>query len=273
MEEVIRGSEASWFKQLRTLTSRSFTNMSRDLNYYWLRIIIYIVMAFCLGTLYYDVGTSYTAIQARASCGGFVSGFMTFMSIGGFPSFIEEMKVFTLERQNGYYGVAVYIISNFLSSMPFLLTVSWASASITYWMVKFRPGFSYFAFFALNLYGGVSVIESLMMIISALVPNFLMGLILGAGVIVSHSLLSTCPASLIPLHFARPDLPWFSGDHDVDVRILPAASGTSKDLLAVPCILHCLRLMGIKGIESIFFISVYKSTLAESINATQKFGY
>nr|ACN27668.1 unknown [Zea mays] len=183
MEDVIRGSQASWLKQLRTLTSRSFTNMSRDLNYYWLRIIIYIVMAICLGTIYYDVGTSYTAIQARASCGGFVSGFMTFMSIGGFPSFIEEMKVFTLERQNGHYGVAAYIISNFLSSMPFLLAVSWASASITYWMVKFRPGFSYFAFFALNLYGGVSVIESLMMIISALVPNFLMGLILGAGVI------------------------------------------------------------------------------------------
>jgi hypothetical protein len=117
MEEVIiRGSQASWFKQLCTLTKRSFTNMSRDFGYYRLRIIIYMVMAVCLGTIYYDVGTSYTAIQARASCGGFVSGFMTFMSIGGFPSFIEEMKVFTLEGQNGHYGVAAYAISNFLSS-------------------------------------------------------------------------------------------------------------------------------------------------------------
>ncbi|XP_047044918.1 ABC transporter G family member 12-like [Lolium rigidum] len=183
LEEVVKGSQATWFKQLRTLTKRSYTNMYRDFGYYRLRIIIYVLMAICLGTIYYDVGNGYTAIQARASCGGFVSGFMTFMSIGGFPSFIEEMKVFSLERQNGHYGVAAYIISNFLSSMPFLLTMSWASASITYWMVKFRPGFSYFAFFALNLYGGVSVIESLMMIISALVPNFLMGLILGAGVI------------------------------------------------------------------------------------------
>ncbi|CAM0957343.1 unnamed protein product [Alopecurus aequalis] len=183
MEEVVKGSQATWCKQLRTLTRRSYTNMYRDFGYYRLRIIIYVLMAICLGTIYYDVGNGYTAIQARASCGGFVSGFMTFMSIGGFPSFIEEMKVFSLERQNGHYGVAAYIISNFLSSMPFLLTMSWASASITYWMVKFRPGFSYFAFFALNLYGGVSVIESLMMIISALVPNFLMGLILGAGVI------------------------------------------------------------------------------------------
>uniref|UniRef100_A0ACD5TQ84 Uncharacterized protein n=1 Tax=Avena sativa TaxID=4498 RepID=A0ACD5TQ84_AVESA len=183
MEEVVKGSQATWCMQLRTLTRRSYTNMYRDFGYYRLRIIIYVLMAVCLGTIYYDVGNGYTAIQARASCGGFVSGFMTFMSIGGFPSFIEEMKVFSLERQNGHYGVAAYIISNFLSSMPFLLTMSWASASITYWMVKFRPGFSYFAFFALNLYGGVSVIESLMMIISALVPNFLMGLILGAGVI------------------------------------------------------------------------------------------
>ncbi|EMS52296.1 ABC transporter G family member 15 [Triticum urartu] len=183
MEEAVKGSQATWCKQLRTLTKRSYINMYRDFGYYRLRIIIYVLMAICLGTIYYDVGNGYTAIQARASCGGFVSGFMTFMSIGGFPSFIEEMKVFSLERQNGHYGVAAYIISNFLSSMPFLLTMSWASASITYWMVKFRPGFSYFAFFALNLYGGVSVIESLMMIISALVPNFLMGLILGAGVI------------------------------------------------------------------------------------------
>lgn len=67
--------------------------MSRDVGYYWSRIVIYIIVAICVGTLFYDVGTSYTAILARGACGGFVTGFMTFMSIGGFPSFIEEMKV------------------------------------------------------------------------------------------------------------------------------------------------------------------------------------
>lgn len=67
--------------------------MSRDKGYYWSRIVIYIIVAFAVGTLFYDVGTSYTAILARGACGGFVTGYMTFMSIGGFPSFIEEMKV------------------------------------------------------------------------------------------------------------------------------------------------------------------------------------
>ncbi|CAA3031746.1 ABC transporter G family member 15-like, partial [Olea europaea subsp. europaea] len=89
---TIKGSQARWWMQLSTLTRRSFLNMSRDVGYYWSRIVIYIVVALCVGTLFYDVGTSYTAILARGACGGFVTGFMTFMSIGGFPSFIEEMK-------------------------------------------------------------------------------------------------------------------------------------------------------------------------------------
>lgn len=69
--------------------------MSRDFGYYWLRIIVYITVSICVGSVFYNVGheTEYRALIARAACGGFVSGFMTFMTIGGFPSFIEEMKV------------------------------------------------------------------------------------------------------------------------------------------------------------------------------------
>ncbi|PNY14699.1 ABC transporter G family member 15-like protein [Trifolium pratense] len=181
--ETQLGSQASWWKQLTTLTRRSFVNMSRDVGYYWLRIIIYIIVSICVGTIYFDVGYSYTSILARGACGAFISGFMTFMSIGGFPSFIEEMKVFYRERMNGYYGVAAYILANFLSSFPFLVAIALTSSTITYNMVKFRPGFIHFVFFTLNIYGCISVIESLMMVVASLVPNFLMGIITGAGII------------------------------------------------------------------------------------------
>lgn len=225
--ESDKGSQASWFKQLRTLTRRSFVNMSRDYGYYWLRMIIYIMLAVSVGSIYYDVGTSYTAILARASCGGFVSGFMTFMSIGGFPSFIEEMKVFTRERQNGHYGVAVYILSNFLSSLPFLLTVSILTGSIAYPMVKFRPGFEHYAYFTLSLYGGISVVESLMMIIASLVPNFLMGIITGAGVIVSESYCLVNKSYSLPNCDMFMPQHGFAGNYDDDGRVLPLASGSS----------------------------------------------
>ncbi|KAG7035871.1 ABC transporter G family member 15 [Cucurbita argyrosperma subsp. argyrosperma] len=181
--EKEKGDKASWLKQLSTLTRRSFVNMSRDVGYYWLRIIIYVIVSLCVGTIYFDVGTSYTAILARGACGGFITGFMTFMTIGGFPSFIEEMRMFYRERLNGYYGVTVFILSNFLSSFPFLVSISVVSGTITFYMVKYRPEFSRYIFFCLNIFGCISVIEGLMMVVASLVPNFLMGIITGAGVI------------------------------------------------------------------------------------------
>ncbi|XP_042044680.1 ABC transporter G family member 15-like isoform X3 [Salvia splendens] len=180
--EAIKGSHASWWKQLVTLTRRSFVNMCRDVGYYWSRIVIYTIVSVCVGTLFYDVGTSYTAIFARGACGGFVTGFMTFMSIGGFPSFIEEMKIFTRERINGYYGVAVFILSNFLASFPFLVAVSIITGTITFYMA-FHAEFSRYVFFCLNIFGSIAMVESVMMIVASLVPNFLMGIISGAGVL------------------------------------------------------------------------------------------
>jgi len=36
--------------------------MSRDFGYYWLRLLIYILVTVCIGTIYLNVGTSYSAI-------------------------------------------------------------------------------------------------------------------------------------------------------------------------------------------------------------------
>ena len=70
-------------------------NMTRDAGYYWIRILVYIVVSICVGSVFYDVGasTAYTAIMSRINCGGFMTGFMMIMAVGGFPSFIEEIKV------------------------------------------------------------------------------------------------------------------------------------------------------------------------------------
>lgn len=95
-------------------------------------------------------------------------------------------QVFYRERLNGYYGVAVFILSNFISSFPFLFAISVITGSITYSLVKFRPGFSYYAYFCANIYLCISVIESCMMVVASLVPNFLMGIITGAGIIVRN---------------------------------------------------------------------------------------
>lgn len=97
MARRTENSQAKWLKQLSTLTKRSVLNMSRDIGYYWLRIGIYVAVSICVGTIFFNVGTDSAAIFARGSSGAFISGFMTFMSIGGFPSFLEEMKVVSMK--------------------------------------------------------------------------------------------------------------------------------------------------------------------------------
>ncbi|GER27331.1 ABC transporter [Striga asiatica] len=175
-------SHAKFVTQCLVLTWRSFINMYRDLGYYWLRLAIYIALCLCVGTIFYDIGYSYGSIQARGSMLMFVAAFLTFMAIGGFPSFVEDMKIFTRERLNGHYGVAAFVIGNTLSSIPYLLLISIIPGAIAYYLVGLQKGIDHFVYFALLLFSCMMLVESLMMIVASIVPDFLMGIITGAGI-------------------------------------------------------------------------------------------
>ncbi|TVU10848.1 hypothetical protein EJB05_44401, partial [Eragrostis curvula] len=73
--EMIRRNQASFLTKVVVLSRRSFVNMYRDVGYYWLRLGIYI------------------AICARSSMLMFIGSLLTLMAIGGFPSFVEDMKL------------------------------------------------------------------------------------------------------------------------------------------------------------------------------------
>lgn len=252
------GSQASFPMQAFTLTKRSFVNMSRDFGYYWLRLVIYVVVTVCIGTIYLNVGTSYNSILARGSCASFVFGFVTFMSIGGFPSFVEDMKVFQRERMNGHYGVTAFVISNTISAMPFLILITFISGTVCYFMVRLHPGFEHYLFFVLCLYASVTVVESLMMAIASVVPNFLMGIITGAGIQGIFMLVSgyfrlpndipkpvwRYPMSYISFHF------WaLQGQYQNDLKGL-LFDNQSPDLPMIP---------GEYILENVFQINVHRS--------------
>ncbi|EEF30718.1 ATP-binding cassette transporter, putative [Ricinus communis] len=177
-----RGSQASFITQCVVLTKRSFVNMYRDLGYYWLRLAIYIALCLCVGTIFHDIGFTFGSIQARGSMLMFVAAFLTFMAIGGFPSFVEDMKIFGGERLNGHYGVGAFVVGNTFSSIPYLLMVSLIPGAIAYYLVGLQKGFEHFVYFALVLFVTMMLVESLMMIVASLVPDFLMGIITGAGI-------------------------------------------------------------------------------------------
>ncbi|CAN4097297.1 unnamed protein product [Withania somnifera] len=181
-EEAKKGRQAGFITQCMVLTRRSFVNMYRDLGYYWLRFAIYIALCLCVGTIFHDIGHDFGSIQARGSMLMFVAAFLTFMAIGGFPSFVEDMKIFTRERLNGHYGVAAYVVGNTFSSIPYLVLISVAPGAMAYYLVGLQKGIDHFAYFALMLFTTMMLVESLMMIVASIVPDFLMGIITGAGI-------------------------------------------------------------------------------------------
>ncbi|KAF0913788.1 hypothetical protein E2562_024876 [Oryza meyeriana var. granulata] len=179
---VKKEGQPSFLTQSWVLTKRSFVNMYRDLGYYWLRFAIYVALCLCVGTIYYDVGHTYGSIQARGSMLMFVAAFLTFMAIGGFPSFVEDMKIFGRERLNGHYGVASFVIANTLSATPYLALISVAPGAIGYYLTGLQSSIDHFAYFAVVLFTTMMVVEGLMMIVASAVPDFLMGIITGAGI-------------------------------------------------------------------------------------------
>ncbi|XP_028798414.1 ABC transporter G family member 11-like [Neltuma alba] len=172
---------ASFHTQCIVLTKRSFVNMRRDVGYYWLRLVIYVAVALGLATVFYDLGMNKGSIRDRVSLLAFVSSFITFMTIGGFPSFVEDMKVFQRERLNGHYGVTAYVIGNTFSSIPYLLLVTLIPGAIAYYLPGLQSSAEHFIFFCCVLFSCLMLVESLMMIVASIVPNFLMGIITGAG--------------------------------------------------------------------------------------------
>ncbi|XP_060167889.1 ABC transporter G family member 1-like isoform X2 [Lycium barbarum] len=181
-EILEKRSHSNFTTQSLVLTRRSSVNMFRDLGYYWMRSVSYVILALGLGYIYYNVDLSYRSIEERGLMVAFVVSFMTFMTVGGFPSFVEDMKVFQKENLNGHYGCCAFVIGNTFSSMPYLLLISLVPGAIAYFLTGFQNGFEHFIYFALVLFTGMMIVESLMMNVAAIVPNFLMGIVVGAGI-------------------------------------------------------------------------------------------
>ncbi|MFQ6634498.1 hypothetical protein Gotur_012035, partial [Gossypium turneri] len=150
--------------------------------YYWLHLAVYITLCLCVGTIFHDIGFSFGSIQARGSRLMFVVAFLTFMAIGAFPSFVEDMKVFGREILNGHYGVGAFVVGNTISSIPFLFMISLIPGAIAYYLVGLQKSLGHFAYFVILLFTTMILVESLMMTVASIVPDFLMGIITGAGI-------------------------------------------------------------------------------------------
>lgn len=94
-------------------------------------------------------------------------------------------QVFKRERFGNHYGEAMFVLSHFLSSLPFVLAISLSSGTILYHMVNFHPGFSHYCYFCMNIFCLIAVTEGCTLFFAALAPDLLVAMGTATGAIVS----------------------------------------------------------------------------------------
>ncbi|KAL6649543.1 hypothetical protein ACP70R_013767 [Stipagrostis hirtigluma subsp. patula] len=176
--------QCCFFTKLLVLIERSTVNMHRDIGYYWLRFGVFLFVCFCIGTVYYNVGGGFaiTSVQDRISMIVCISTLLTVASLGGFMSFAEDMKVFRKERLNGHYGATAFVISNTLSSVPFLGLLSTVPIAVVYYMTGLQRGIDHFIYFVAVQWTSAMLVEGMMMIVAAVMTDLLNSVAVGAGI-------------------------------------------------------------------------------------------
>ncbi|CAF2282790.1 unnamed protein product [Brassica napus] len=106
--------------RVAVLTWRSLLVMSREWKYYWLRLILYLILTLFIGTLYSGLGHSLSSVAARVAAVFVFVSFASLLGIAGIPSLLKEIKIYRSEASNQHSGAFVFILGQFLGSIPFL---------------------------------------------------------------------------------------------------------------------------------------------------------
>ncbi|EGD76918.1 hypothetical protein PTSG_12701 [Salpingoeca rosetta] len=176
------GYAASFFKQLFYLSKRRNLDNLRNPGVFWVRLAMFVMLCFVIGTIYWQMDHDHNSIQDRISLLFFTVAFLVFMSIAVVPVFIEDNAVFVRERKNGYYAVAAHVVADSLMSIPGLLVISFLSSVFVFFMAGLHGGAAGFFIFTFALFVSLFVAESMLAFVASLLPQLLPALALAAGI-------------------------------------------------------------------------------------------
>ncbi|GAA96982.1 uncharacterized protein L969DRAFT_90390 [Mixia osmundae IAM 14324] len=184
LPETTHGHRQTYLCQpLRTtglLMQRQMVNYSRNILAYGIRLAMFAGMGAMLALIWIRLGTDSGKIQDRLSVSFFSVAFLSFMSVSGVPSFLEERSVFMRERGNGLYKSSHFVLATSIVTIPFIFACSLLFTIIIYFSIGLHPGAGhFFQWFAL-LFLAIYVAESQVLIISAAFPIFVVALALSA---------------------------------------------------------------------------------------------
>lgn len=83
---------------------------------------------------------------------------------------------------NGHYGVSAHLIGNTLSAIPYMLIISLIPGGIAHYLCGLHKGLEHFLYFTSLLFGTMLWVESLMLVVGSISPNYVMGMFIAGGI-------------------------------------------------------------------------------------------
>ncbi|XP_057766433.1 ABC transporter G family member 10-like [Salvia miltiorrhiza] len=191
-----RGSSSyanSRLEEVVILGERFSKNIFRTRELFATRVAQAVVVGSILGTVYMkvrDEDGGKAALQTRLGFFAFTLSFLLSSTTEGLPIFLQERRIFMRETVRGAYRVSSYVAANTLVFVPFLMAVAVLYSGPAYWLVGLRSDAGGFLYFALVVWLVVLMSNSFTACCSALVPDFIMGTSLIAGLMGSFFLFS-----------------------------------------------------------------------------------
>lgn len=165
---------------LYILVHRGFLKAFRDATAYAIRAVMYLGLALLVGTVWLRLEPTDRNAQSFINAIFFGGAFMSFMAVASVPAFLEDRAVFQKERADGLYGPSLFVLSNFLVGLPFLLSFSVLFSSVAYWLCNFRPSLAGYCTWILWLFLDLVAAESLVVLVSSAIPIFVASLAITA---------------------------------------------------------------------------------------------
>lgn len=169
-----------FLQQVKVLTYRGVLNTIRNPAVLWLRCAMYLMLSLLIGLVWLRLGKSASRIIDLNNVLFYIAAFQTFMSVSVLPAYLEERTVLMRERANGAYSIGAYVLSHTIYELPYVAVLAFLASSVTYWMVGLTPSAARFFIFAANLFTTLFVAESMMLLISAVIPILIIGIAAGA---------------------------------------------------------------------------------------------
>ncbi|KAK6157333.1 hypothetical protein DH2020_011581 [Rehmannia glutinosa] len=182
----------SHIREIWILSRRFGNNIFRTKELFMTRVAQAVLVGSILGTVYMNVNDDQTkiSIQTRLGFFAFSLSFLLSSTTEGLPIFLQERRIFMRETLRGSYRVSSYVTANTIVFFPFLFMVGLLYSTPAYWLVGLRRDVDGYAYFALVVWLVVLMSNSFTSCFSALVPNFIMGTSVIAGLMGSFFLFS-----------------------------------------------------------------------------------